>query len=61
MKSKVSFVCYSKKHQLNTQFMPFRWGLNKWKGTVWQLQNEPMRAAHHHHQYCKECKKRFNK
>lgn len=30
-------VVYSKKHQLNTQFMPFRWGLNKWKGTVWQL------------------------
>lgn len=38
MKSKVSFCCYSKKRQLNIQFMPFRWGLNEWKGTVWQLQ-----------------------
>lgn len=28
-----------KKHQLNIQFIPFRWGgLNEWKGTVWQLQ-----------------------
>lgn len=61
MKSKVSLFVYSKKHQLNTQFMPFRWGLNKGKALYGNCKNERMRPAHHHRQYCEECRKRFNK